>query len=172
MDAALKNALRQREELTAKVVDAERQIAELRDAVQKRRAELTDIEGFIEQWYRLAGQEPPRDTGDDGVALVSPPVRRNINPDRDFVANKALALIEAEGRPLSRRELFQKLNEADVKIYGKDPEMVLSTMLWRSSDRIARLRKHGYWPKDKPYPPAGYDPEVDDLIGVAEDQPE
>jgi hypothetical protein len=43
-----------------------------------------------------------------------------------------------------------------------DPEMVLSTMLWRMRDRIARLKTGGYWLAEKAYPEAAYDPQ--DLV--------
>jgi hypothetical protein len=50
------------------------------------------------------------------------------------------------------------LTERGLIIEGADPEMVLSTMLWRSKDRIVRLPKFGYWVAERPYVSAGYVP--------------
>lgn len=73
---------------------------------------------------------------------------------------------------MPRKELFNALAKEGLVIHGKDPEMVLSTMLWRASDTIVRLPPHGYWPKDTPFSPAQYDPDFDALFGPASTEPE
>lgn len=40
---------------------------------------------------------------------------------------------------MPRKELFNALAKEGLVIHGKDPEMVLITMLWRESDTIVRL---------------------------------
>lgn len=45
-------------------------------------------------------------------------------------------------------------------INGKDPQMVLSTMLWRKRDQVARVNGGGYWLAEVPNEAAGYDPKA------------
>ena len=59
---------------------------------------------------------------------------------------------------MSRDDLFAALTEKGVIIHGKEPPVVLQTMLWRMSDRIIHLKGFGYWSKDQAYEPAAYDP--------------
>jgi hypothetical protein len=88
------------------------------------------------------------------------------------VVDVALQIIQERGEPMARRELFDELAGRGIVIQGKDPEMVLSTMLWRSKEKIVRLPGHGYWPADRSYPDAHYIPEADDIIGAAANEPE
>lgn len=80
------------------------------------------------------------------------------NPPKERVAEVALELIREVGRPVSRREIFSRLGSSGIQLQGADPQMVLSTMLWRMKDRIVRLPGFGYWLPDQPWEPAGFDP--------------
>jgi hypothetical protein len=80
------------------------------------------------------------------------------------VTLKAVEYIREAERPLSRSEIWEKLKADDIIIYGKNPEMVLSTMLWRTKDLIRSLRGGGYWPVGDP-PPPGHSTDIEDLIG-------
>lgn len=82
-----------------------------------------------------------------GAQLSSEPRRRTTgNPKKEVVAQEVHAYLKAHGKPLSRRELFQKLSDNGFIIRGANPEMVLSTMLWRTADQfgIERLGSGGY----------------------------
>jgi hypothetical protein len=78
-------------------------------------------------------------------------------------------LIEREGRPLPRQHIFQSLIGEGINLQGKDPEMVLSTMLWRLKERFVRIPRQGYWLKEKDYPAGGYYHGVGDPVSPATD---
>lgn len=144
----------------ASIAKAHAEIAELTKQLRADSQELRRLERSIVR-QQLPATELPSAT------------ERTKNPNRRDVADQALHLISKAGRPLRRRELFERLTAAGVTINGKDPEMVLGTMLYRD-DRIVRLRNHGYWPKAVPYDPAFYIPEHEAVIGatIPADQPD
>ncbi|MDH7972529.1 hypothetical protein QH494_10075 [Sphingomonas sp. AR_OL41] len=153
-DTALRNAIARTNELRARIVGAEASISDLTAQVRADSIELRRLARFIASWRSLAGDE-------------APPTERPKNPDRRDVADRALQIVRQARRPLARRELFERLAVAGVIINGKDPEMVLGTMLYRD-DRIVRLRGHGYWPREEVYEPAFYIPEHEGVIGATE----
>ncbi len=73
---------------------------------------------------------------------------------------------------MTRTALYEELGRRGIRLFGKDPVMVLSTMLWRSQERIVRLPNHGYWPAERTYEPAGYFPQMDDVLRAASREPE
>ncbi|WP_192183013.1 hypothetical protein [Mesorhizobium amorphae] len=153
-DNALTNATQRVEELRAAIAAAEASIAILKEQIRVDAAALRRAEKFVATWQEMA---------DGGTVSATRPK----NPDRREVADRALAIIRSFGRPLARRELLEKLSASGVRIEGKDPEVVLGTMLYRD-DRIVRLRGYGYWPKDEAYDPAFYLPEHEAVIGATE----
>ena len=138
--ARLKNAVDEIDKLEA---DAET----IRNRQAQIRGEIEKLNSFIATWYEMAGQQPPEtfelkvNEPDTGARRTRPK-----NPDRVRVAKMAVSIIHDAGRPLSRRELFDQLSRQGLVINGKDPEMVLSTMLWREKDIIQRIPGEGYWP--------------------------
>jgi len=154
-DLALRNAVARAAELRAAIDGAMERITAIQTEIRADAVELRRIERFIGSWRSMAGAE-------------AIPASRPKNPNRRDVASAALEIIRKFGRPLSRRDLFERLAKAGVEIAGKDPEMVLGTMLYRD-DRIVRLRGHGYWPKEEVYEPAFYIPEHEGLIGATHD---
>lgn len=175
-DAALEAA-------KARMSELEREISSQRNSIKDAHARLARLENehanvaaWVDMWHQLAGtQQNPVAAERNMIGLpVENAVKRNRpkNPDRDVVANVALEIIREYGQPLSRHELFKKLTERGIVIDGKDPEMVLSTMLWRSKDKIVRLPPFGYWPKELAFEEAKYWPEIDELIGAAANEPE
>lgn len=164
-DAALENALARREAISAEIREIGRQVNGLVEAMQRRRSELDELDAFIRMWHHLAGQKPPAGTEQTESPEPKKVKReRPTNPDRRDVAAKCVEYIRAAERPLMRSELFQKLKDDGIVIQGKDPEMVLSTMLWRSKDLIRRLKGGGYWPVNLP-PPFGFNDNFEDLLG-------
>lgn len=59
---------------------------------------------------------------------------------------------------MNRAALLSELAKQGVLFVGKNPEMNLSTIPWRMRDKFIRIRGHGYWFKDTPYPPIGHEP--------------
>jgi hypothetical protein len=155
-DPAYRNAIRRRNAVAAEISQAQQRLEELR-------SEISRIDRFIEEWHNFAGAPEqtensciPVDSGDKGSVLEQ--VERPRNPRKEDVAEAARAIIQERGSPIMRGELFQLLKERGVQIYGKDPEMVLSTMLWRMRGRVVRVPTGGYWLAEQAHPGSGYDP--------------
>lgn len=163
-DAALQNAEGRRDVLAAQINAAQQQIDEWK-------RELRGVEQFISAWYSFAGVEAPETQHAAAVApsnegSLTPSVsgaasaKRGRNSKKDEVAEAALGVIRGRGEPVPRSDLYRDLIERGLRIGGADPEMVLSTMLWRMKDVIVRIPKFGYWPRDEKFEPAGYDPSI------------
>lgn len=153
MDRALANAMAKRDALAAEI---NKHLQEVEDMKRS----LAAVDRFIEQWYEYAGTEPSVDSG-AAEAGSTPTLRRGRvtgNPSRDVVADTARAAILDAGSPLSRSDLYKALEERGVVVKGADPLKTLSTMLWRSAEKIARVKGGGYWPADIPNPSVDYDP--------------
>lgn len=136
---ALKTAVAGREYIIAEMTEAQKKLVVLRD-------ELSRVEQFIRQWMAFAGNES------DFYFSHSQPSSRN--PDKQLVGDLAERFIKSVGRPVPRRELMEFLNKQGVFIYGKQPLMVLNTMIWRMKDRFVRVARRGYWLRDRPYLPS------------------
>lgn len=152
---------------TARMAEVDSLIAEQRNAIMdanarlaRLEAERADVAAWIEMWHRLAGTQgrPVAAEHNEHLRVSHHSVKRKRpkNPDRTEVVEKAVEIIRARQRPMSRKALFEALTDVGMEIRGKDPEMVLSTMLWRSKDRIVRLPTYGYWVADESYPEADY----------------
>lgn len=139
---------------------ATRRLAELR-------AEMAEIERFVETYRKLeaawfgAKQEPHAPDLRADTALYWKHSFRHM-PRRvaksELLASAALEQIEDAERPLPLGELADRLNKAGVEIGGADPRANLSAHL-NNSGVLVSLRGHGWWPRAKPYVPAGYDPD-------------
>ena len=148
-DQALQNAMAERETLAKQVNEKQQQLEGLR-------RELARVDAFIADWHRFAGTEP-EDTGDIIQTGFGPAKRRPANSKKEEVASAAVELLKEAGKPLSRSELYKALTtDKGMRIEGTEPEMVLSTMLWRMGEKVGieRLKTGGYWFKDEPVPPA------------------
>lgn len=169
-DRALTNAEKRRDDLAA-------QINKLTQAVEEMRKSLDAVENFIADWHRFA--DSAESTGVDTMKNSSypqtavdkltgsflpdsdPPLAlAQKNPARAVVGRHAREIIEALQRPVPRQELFDSLGHRGIYIHGKDPQMVLSTMMWRMPEQFVRLAGHGYWLKEIPWAPANYDPSL------------
>ena len=156
-DAALTNALEKARGLEASIIKIEQ---DLKSAKQ----ELSKTKDFISAWYGFAGvsvgEAANGFTLEQGVESSITTESRGSNPKKETVVAVVMAIILETGHPVSRNFLFDRLKDAGIRINGKDPKMILSTMLWRSKDLVIRLDHHGYWLTSHPYAPAGYDPYV------------
>jgi hypothetical protein len=147
-DAALENALARRDLAARRLKEIADKVDELMDAMYKVREEMQEIDRFIRMWHEMAGIQPPAELEQSKIeeAVDRPKRIRPKNPPREAVAEACVNYIREAGRPLMRAELLDQLTADGIVIRGKDPAMVLSTMLWRSKDIIRRLPEGGYWP--------------------------
>ena len=167
-DRALANAEKRRDELAA-------EINKINQELEGLRRELSRVSEFIENWYSFAGTKQdslPLGEANQGVNTSYPQDRMASaprvgesekpitpkNPDKEVVGQYAKAIILEKLHPMPRTELFNELARRGIKIHGKDPEMVLSTMMWRMQDDFIRLPKHGYWIRSLHWAPANYKP--------------
>jgi hypothetical protein len=148
VEDAYEAASRRRDELAKEINDTQQRIEALR-------IELRSTDTFLDQWRKFAGlerAEPP-------MAIAHLAVQhRPKNPKKEDVVEASRRIVSEHGSPLGRSELYKKLGERGIVLNGSDPEMVLSTMLWRSKERIIRLPRCGYWMTERPYPIARYSP--------------
>ncbi len=154
-DQALKNAEARMQALRQEALALAKQINELGVIWDKRQVEIEEVDGFIKMWHQMAGTEPPP-APEQNKALAPIEAARRIrpkNPDRQDVAIRCVNYIREARHPLMRKELMDMLQADGIEISGKDPLMVLSTMLWRSKDSIRRLKAGGYWPVADPVTP-------------------
>ena len=165
-DKTLKNAKLKRDSLATEIDSLAQRMEELK-------REKAKIDDWIAQWHEFAGTLAATEK-DDLASMLGPdsgdddiPKRRRStgNPKKEDVAEATRKIIKERGEPVSRSDLFKALADMGIVISSEtDPEMVLSTMLWRMRDRVARLKTGGYWLAEKAYPEAGYDPQ--DLVGL------
>lgn len=172
-DIALQNAERQRDELLA------RRNA-LRDELSLVEGRLAAADAFIYQWHAFADDTPLEGQGSAtgmiatqaiATGATTPTIlpavpNKRRNSKKEDVAAAARQLIETAGSPMTRSDLFKRLEERGLVMDGSDPEMVLSTMLWRAGEAagVARLKKGGYWLSEKDWPEAGYFPSLAPLV--------
>lgn len=163
-DQALQNAISRREELAKQVNEAQQRIEEWRK-------ELRRVETFISDWHAFAGVAPLPQR--DAAVVTVPKPAKPANSKKEDVAAEARKIIEEWGRPIRRTDLYENLVERGYVMDGADPEMVLSTMLWRAGAAagVVRLRKGGgYWLKEQPWGPTGYDPADEDLMQLTDNR--
>jgi len=167
-----KRILRRRAEIRSEIQRLTSRIQEAAIQLGRLESEAAYLDGALEFGYQTesslseAPLPPPVRTAESGLPHTSPQ-----NPDRKVVASRSLELIAAAGRPLSRKALFKRLRDEGLEVYGKNPLMVLSTMLWRERDRIIRIPGFGYWPVGKPYPPGDYFPDQTTQLGLTLAEP-
>lgn len=148
------NAKTKRKQLLARKAELRRE----REAVD---AQLQDVEKFLALYstFSKGEQEHLPNFGTESGPESPRLIRARTNSDKEDVADAARVVIARHGQPVMRADLFRELIELGLKIDGKDPEMVLSTMLWRQKDKVVRLKKGGgYWLPERPWEPAGYEP--------------
>ena len=72
------------------------------------------------------------------------------SPRPEEVVAHAIVVLSEAGRPLSRRQIYDRLAAKGVRVEGSDPIKALGTMLWRANKRLVQLDGFGYWIKDRP----------------------
>lgn len=158
------------------------------DAAIERRAKLLEeiekINNLIELWTwwqdASALTSPSAPTSTDSSAESPSPPESGTEGGRETYASPAetvrecLSILVASERPMRRGALLAALIRRGVKVGGANKSKVLGTTLWRAKEQFVSLPGWGYWIKDRPYPPALYDPlkgsqshadPLDDLLG-------
>ena len=156
-DLALKAAEQKLGEIEQALSRQRNVIADANAEISRLQGQRGEIASWIEMWHTLAGKpQVPVAAERSEIGL---PVSRHAkrkrpnNPDKSVVVDKALEIIRERDEPMGRKALFVALAENGIVLEGTDPQMVLSTMLWRSKDRIQRLPAFGYWPAGETYEP-------------------
>lgn len=148
-DPAIKNALDQHDALA-------KSINSLNQQLEDARRDLAKVEQFIALWKEFSGEEvdtseiaPLRNrTRTRHVRLVGG--EKPVNPPKERIGDVIEAFLKSRQKPASRKELQEHLKEVGIHLQGTDPDMVLSTMLWRMPERFTRIPPHGYWLKNVP----------------------
>ena len=157
-DTALENANMQKKQIHSEIEITQDRLSVLQDR-------LRSVERFIEQWHNFAtggeitfNEKSSHEENKEGPAVA---VRRRTvgNSRKEIVAETAIQIIAQRNEPVGRSDLFRELTSRGIVLNGKDPEMVLSTMLWRMKDSIVRLANGGYWLADKSSPDGDYQPQ-------------
>lgn len=151
-DTALENAVATRDEMAKKIAAAEEQIKEWRAKMQRAERFITDWEEFSGQKTQYSAASEPAPLGTARVSVSKKP----RNPKKEDVAEASVEIIREKGDPMTRDELFEALKSKGINIHGKNPQVVLQTMLWRMQNRIVHLKNHGYWPREDAYMAADY----------------
>lgn len=143
-DAAILSALRKRQEL-------EERIAKTEHRIKSFKTQISEINAFISQWEKFSGQSAP------SLALMNPS-QNDTDSDQDALRNSTKEDVAAAARrilsgslsPMPRAALYQRLVSDGLRIHGTNPEMVLSTMLWRAGKDagVVRVKSGGYWLKE------------------------
>ncbi len=127
---------------------------------------INEIVRFESMWNALLsddGELPVEnifpDERNESTTSVSTPRKTTGNSRKEEVAAVARKIILERGEPIMRDELYGLLTGQGLTIKGRDPYMVLSTMLWRMSNEIVRIEGGGYWPAGVKNEDIGYDPE-------------
>lgn len=155
-DDALKNAEAHRNQLLNRRAELEAEMGAVDERIER-------AERFIAEWHEFAYGAPvdsvnsPKQSA--SAAADTSLKRATGNSSKEKVAEAAREVILESGAPLMRDELYGRLIERGLTIQGKDPHMVLSTMLWRMKEKIVRVDGGGYWPADVLNRAIGHDPD-------------
>lgn len=165
-DAALNNAEAQRKQLVERKRLLMAELMSIDD-------QLGQIDRFVKAWHLFAEGSGNTESGVAPANLgfignETPQTRTRRNSTKEEVATGARDIIREFGAPVSRSTLFAELRKRGFIINGKNPEMVLSTMLWRMRDRVVRLKDGGYWLADEENPEIGYRPIPPEVQAEAE----
>ncbi len=130
-------------------------------------AELQRLEVFIVTYRELADdagepapsrsahEHPLQETEEqhDGVDEADRP-RATPQAELERVVEQVLL---TNGAPLQRFELMERVKALGVVIGGRNEITNFGSKLSRAG-RLVNLPKLGYWPKEKPFEPGGYQP--------------
>jgi hypothetical protein len=144
-DAAIQNARSQRDEYLERIKKLEQSIA-------RTKGQLVEINKFINLWEKFNSKsvhqsDPVDDTPETPkvrhrVRTLSPPANLK-NPKKEEINQHVESLLDSDLVAVSRAELYKRLVDSGVEIQGTNPEMILSTMLWRMQGKSDVVRSKG-----------------------------
>ena len=146
MDNALKKAEDLKFEMSQRFATLTAELAFVESELERANRFISEYNAFI------SGDTAPDTKEKESPRRTLTLRKRYRNPPKEQVAECAVQIIRERGEPISRDDLYDSLAEKDFHIKGKDPRMVLSTMLWRQPELIVRLKRGGYWPASDPLP--------------------
>lgn len=137
------------------------------DRIAAMRAELLRLEDFVAMYRQLAGDADEPQTAEKTPVQITATVEENANDDEPTDRPRATPQAELErvveqvlvanGAPMQRKELLERVKALGVIIGGQNETTNFGSKLSRAA-RLVNLARHGYWPKDQPYEPGGYQP--------------
>lgn len=164
MDSALFNALKRQAELRDELSEIDRfirlynkfkSISSPQQSLKLEEPEPEQQEFGSEQIEsNSAADNPAADAGTDDESFAPP--RRGFT--KEMLKPHLRAVILEAGRPLSRTQLLRALDRRKIPVGGSNRPKNMGTIMWRLGEDFVSLEGLGYWPKDKPYGPAGYVP--------------
>ncbi|TIU00817.1 MAG: hypothetical protein E5W43_07140 [Mesorhizobium sp.] len=136
MDKAYANALRRKDEIEA---------------------ELARINSFIAMYKHFSGPEgeqnepSTQESSEAGNKETAAP--RSIRfPKPSEIADMAERLIRGAGHPLTRAQIVERLEKADVELNSEDKPRYVGTILWREKGRFVNIPGEGYTMNDMATP--------------------
>jgi hypothetical protein len=113
------------------------------------------------EWSVHADGDAVSESSADSGEPLRPRVSRRVPKSERTRARYALLetcrrVIAEAGRPLTRKQLFERIGLKDLDIPADDPRGYISALLWKAPHLVVHLRDHGYWLADSPYEPLGY----------------
>ena len=143
-------------------------------------AELQRLEAFVCTYRELDDEfgaaaeapSPPTRSTRHPANPASEPVREGEPVERPRAAPQAelervvTEILLNNGAPLQRMDLFNRVKALGVVIGGTNEITNFGSKLSRS-DQLVNLPKLGYWPKVRPYEPAGFAPGMADQAVAA-----
>lgn len=136
-----------------------------RNAVKHRqelKAEILEIDKFLELWKRFSRTEPEQLSLGAGPAELPPAAVNGAGQktklSRDELAVRIREVLVKHGQPLTRGKLVKTLTDNNIAIGGTVPSRNLGTIMWRLKDQFTNIEGYGYWPKDLRCEEVGYEP--------------
>lgn len=113
--------------------------------------ELEEIDQFLELAEKFSGEKGGVSGGPSGGGTP----KSSVSKPGEIVA-ASRKVIHANGKPMNRTEILDKLKGTGIVVSGKDQANTLGTTLSRASDKIVYLKGFGYWLRECHYEPAEY----------------
>ena len=127
-------------------------LANARKRRDELRREAEALDQFIAAYEQLLSETSTMDVSSEvQLDLYRGSTRRAAQARVAAMLDAARRIILAEGRPMRRSELVQRLEQQGYEIVGGDKTKVFGTNLWRSR-KFRPVEGQGYWPVDAQLP--------------------
>jgi hypothetical protein len=147
-----------------------------RDRIAALKAEISELEAFLQLYYRLAGS-PDTAIAASSQALIMPasvggqgnvtlqndrkhPVENPAKKPRkkrsdlrpDAMAEHMARIIREVGQPMTRGDIVEALERRDIHIPFEDKGRYIGTIAWRHKGTFENIEGRGYWLRGEPIP--------------------